>query len=148
MTSGLDMTRETLIGLLCAAAGLDRLPAQHWPLDAAMQYLERDIAENSAVWRTLARWPRVRTDPSFRYGELPALMRKLACLGLLTPEGTGWEAAFRLKPSWAAENRALLFRLTADERQSLRRAGQRLVAMTTMASKRPAAAVVSSDGTI
>jgi hypothetical protein len=148
MPDGLDLTRETLVGLLCAAAGLDRLPAQHWPVDAALQYLERHVVKDSAVARTLARWPRPHTDPSFQYGELPALTRKLVSLGLLAPEGTSWEASFRVEASWAAKNRALFIRLPATEQRSLRRAGQRLVALATMASKKPVAAVVSSEPAI
>jgi hypothetical protein len=142
------ITREALVGLLCAAGHLQRLPAQHWPIDAALQYLEREVPTHSAVGRTLAAWPRPGTDPSFRYGELPALARRLVCLGLLTPEGTRSEAVFRIDTSWTTENEALLNRLPMREQRPLLRAGQRLVAMATMASKKPIAAVVSSDGTI
>lgn len=148
MSNALHLTRETLVGLLCAAAGLERLPAQHWPIDGALQYLEREVPENSAVGRALARWPRPGPDPSFRYGELPALAHTLVSLGFFTPEGTNAEASFRIDPSWATDNDALLIRLPESEQRPLRRAGQRLVAMATMASKKPVAAVASSDGTI
>jgi hypothetical protein len=144
----LVLTRETLVGLLCAAGRLERLPAQQWPVDGALQYLERDVPLDSTVGRTLAKWPRLKNDPSFRYGELPVLARRLVSLGLLTPEGARSEAVFRIDASWATKNEALLTRLPGREQRPLRRAGQRLVAMATMASKKPVAAVVSSDGTI
>lgn len=147
MGKDLALTRESLVGLLCAAAELDCLPAQLWPLDGTLEYLAKSAPPEGPIQRVLMHWPTADSGPGLRFVALPQLIRKLTALHLLTPEGTGWAACYRLKDGWRAASVSLLRRLPEAERTSLNHAAQRLQAMATMASKNPAAAE-SRAGTI
>lgn len=140
------LTSEALIGLLCAETGLQWLPAQHWPIDAALEELASSLPRGSNLGVAIAQMPR-SAGPGDRFPGVRPLLRQLVDLGLLTPGGSGWGAGFLVDEDWLRANESLLASLPLGERAALERVGQRLCAMATMASKKPVASRLIRSGT-
>jgi hypothetical protein len=140
------LTSESVIALLCAAADMHWLPAQHWPIDAALEELADAVPDDSEVGRALAQMPR-SVGPGDRFPRVRSLMRELVSLGLLIPGGTGWGAGFSVSEAWVTASESLLASLSKKEQDILEHVGQRLCAMVTMASKKPVASGLTGSGT-
>jgi hypothetical protein len=140
------LTSEAVVGVLCAAAGLSRLPARHWPLDAALEELAERVDARGDIGLALARMPRT-SGAGDRFPRIRPLLRQLVTLGLLVPYGSGSDAGFVIEGTWAEANAALLASLAESDRRALGEVAQRLCAMVTMASKNPVANGLAGSGT-
>jgi len=143
-----SLTPEALVGLVLAAGPAPLLPAQLWPLQAALEQLEADAPGEGAVARVLARMPKSASGPAPGFSSVRPVVHALARRGLLTAVGCGWEAGYRIDPGWVEHSGLLLQRLSDDEARAVRKAAQRFVAMATMASKKPAASRPVMSATI
>jgi hypothetical protein len=130
---------ESLVALLALRAGLSHLPAATWPLEGALEMLRGRADESGVLCAALEQLPQRPLGPEERVAGVGQLVRELVATGRLMPEGTGWDARFRLSRAWLESHRELYVLLSADDRAALDRAGQQLVAMTTMLSKNAAA---------
>jgi hypothetical protein len=142
------LTPEALIGALLAAGNASFLPAQLWPLQASFEEMADDAETNGPVGRALLRMPKGMPGPDLPYPMLRHVMHNLVRSGRLTPVGRGWEAGYKASARWIRESEGLLAALDADDVAVLRSTAQRLVAMATMASKKPRASRPVSSVTI
>jgi hypothetical protein len=129
----LELTAPTLIGLLCAEARVERLPAQLWPLQIALEHIAV-THEDSAVKRACARWPRA-SGGSAAHFQVKKIMRELARGGFFSPEGRGWDAGYAPDSRWLRKHAMMWASLSGIDRLVLRQAAQRLRATLTTWSK-------------
>ena len=131
-------TRANFVGLLLAESELELLPAEPWPLEAAIEKLAAgpgggELAVAAKGW--LAPRPTARG----RVDGVRLWVRDAAEAGLLAPEGQGWAAGYRPSIRWLAASAAIRDRLAEPELAALREGAQCLVAMASMLSKNAAA---------
>jgi hypothetical protein len=132
------LTRTTLVGLLLAESKLPRLPAESWPLEAAIEALASDPRAGSLT-KAAGRWLAPSPSARGRIDGVGRWARERCEDGLLRPEGEGWSAGYRPEGEWLASAAALREELGEDERLALAAAAQCLVAMASMLSKNAAA---------
>ena len=145
----IELTPRSLIGLLCAFAGVKRLPVQGWALEVGLDVLGRHAsADESAVGRALSRWPRGAGGVVPRYLGLQKLLQELVRSGHLQPEGRGWDAGYAPAEGWIAAHTGLVTALSRTERGALTKAAQALNAALTTWSKNAVASEPVGVGTI
>lgn len=144
----LEIANPTLIGLIVAAGEVEFIPAVPWALEMALEELIRAAPSGSAIDRAVERWRLASGDTNRGFAGIGVALRGLAAAGYLVPEGRGWEAGYRVDPTWRIEFRTTLEALSGEEVNVLMRAAQRLVASRTILSKNCDASVVSSSETI
>ncbi len=132
-------TKSTLLGLLVAEAGLERIPAQPWTLEAAIEKLARSTKPESGLGGAARSWLLEQAGPGGRVGGVEAWLADAAQAGLLRPEGEGWQAGYSPRADWIRQSAALGSSLSGEEREGLAAGAQCLVAMSTMLWKKPAA---------
>jgi hypothetical protein len=144
-----ELTAQSLVGLLCAAARVDRLPARGWALESALDALDRIQArETAAIKRVVARWPRGLGGVVPRFQGADEIIRELARAGHLSPAGEGWGAGWVPNPGWVASHERLALALSTADRMLLRRAAQGLnAALVTWSKKAVASGPVGSATT-
>ncbi len=145
----IELTPQSIIGLLCAFARVDRLPARGWALEAGLEIVDRhDGDEQLALKRAVSRLPRGPGGVLPRFGALDKLLQDLAQAGHLTRAGRGWDAGFVPDKVWIAAHEALAVSLSARERALLRKAAQALKATLTTWSKNAVASGPAGAGTM
>jgi hypothetical protein len=132
-------TRSTLIGLLVAEAKLPLIPAEPWPLEAAIETLLEAAPEKGELGRAALGWLRSQPSPSGRIKGVRSWIHEATESGILVAEGRGWQAGYRPTPRWLTETAALRGDLDLADAQALEAAAQCLVAMSTMLWKKAAA---------
>jgi len=132
-------TRSTLIGLLVAEAKLPLIPAEPWPLEAAIETLLEAAPGEGALGRAALGWLRSQPSPSGRIKGVRSWIREATAAGILVTEGRGWEAGYRPTRKWLTETAALRGGLDLADAQALEAGAQCLVAMSTMLWKKAAA---------
>ena len=145
-SAALLLAPQTLVGLLCVVGRVARLPPRCWPMEVALSHL-RDVAdETGAIGSALSRWPLwlARGGP---YAGVDRVIRDLARLRILTPEGEGWHAGYAPSRSWLDANDRLLWSMAQADRASVRRGGQALRAALNTWSKNAIASGPSGLGT-
>ena len=132
--------RQGLIGVLVAAAGLDRLPPTGWPIEATLELLVHDErirpTPGSPLSLAVDRWAQPGNAARSRFPALGLLLRALVAAGHLTPRGAGQHARLEIHPDWRESHRHILDLLSDGDRRSLLRAGQRLAALTSSSNTR------------
>jgi len=119
--------------LLTALVRAPRLPAQPWALTDAISYVALHANETSLLGP-----PTRAIRKRSRLAEQVArdATRHLVATGRLVPAGSGWYAGYEV-PAPVRDSAARLFdSLPADDQRVLEDAAQRLVAMTTIWSKK------------
>lgn len=132
-------TRSTLIALLVAEAKLPLIPAEPWPLEAAIEALLKTAPKEGELSRAAHGWLRPQPSPSGRIKGVRSWMREAAESGIIVAEGRGWQAGYRPRPRWLTGTVALRRGLDLAEAQALSVGAQALVAMSTMLWKKAAA---------
>jgi hypothetical protein len=148
MTARTAITPEALVGALVGSADIEFLSAQLWPLDLAFAALADSAPAESSLHGALDRMPQATVRNGLRFTSLRAIIHALVRRGLLDPGGNGWNAGYVVAPELREQGLKLTASLTPVERRALRKAGQALVAATSMASKNPAASLPSGSSTI
>lgn len=143
-----SLTPEALVGAIVGAVDADFLSAQLWPLDLALAALADAAPENGAVQRAIERMPQATIRNGLRFTGLRPTIHALVRRQLLRPGGEGWAAGYAVSPALRREGQTLAGSFTPSERRALRKAGQALLAATSMASKNPAASLPSGSATI
>lgn len=115
------------------------LPAQPWPLEAAIETLAECAPTDSRLAGAAQSWLRERPTPSGRVKGVSAWMREASEAGLLRPERGGWDAAYRPREDWLADAQRLTATISGTEARALGEAAQRLAAMSTILWKKAAA---------
>lgn len=132
-------TKAAFVGLLLWAGDLRRLPAQAWPLEAAIELLVENAPKRSDLQKAAREWSMDEPTPNGRIAGLRPWLRQGVETRLLTPEGIGWDAAYLVDEAWIEGCGRLAKALSDPEREALMSAAQRMVAMATMVSKKSAA---------
>lgn len=132
-------TRSTLIALLVAEAKLPLIPAEPWPLEAAIEALLKAAPKESGLGRAAESWLRPQPSPSGRIKGVRGWMREAAEAEIIVAEGRGWQAGYRPRPKWLTDTAALRRGLDLAEAQAVSAGAQCLVAMSTMLWKKAAA---------
>lgn len=148
MVTATRLTPDALVTALIGAAEADFLAAQLWPLDLALGDLAGRAPADGSLRFALDRMPQSTRGVGLCFTGLRETIHALVRRRLLVPGGSGWEAGYTVRPELAAQGRELARMLTPPERGALRKAGQALVAATSMASKKPAASLPSGSATI
>lgn len=143
-----SLTPEALVGVMLAACEARFLSVQPWPLEAAFEGLELEAESGGSVRRTLGRMPRTTGVPGPRFLASRKIIDSLVRRELLTPTGSGWKAGYEVSPAWIAESDQLLGELSDSDAAAVRSVAQGLVAMTTMASKKPVTSLTERSATI
>ena len=143
-----ELSPTALVGLICAYARVERLPARGWALEIALDALARHTqGSDGALSRAVARWPRSPCCSTFR--GLDKAVRELAAAGHLLPSGSGWEAGFNPATAWIDAHAELAGALAENDRAALARAVQGLqAAVRTWSKKAVAAGPVRGSSTI
>jgi hypothetical protein len=145
----IDLTPQALIGLLCALAKVERLPARGWAVEVALDWIDGvNSRPDLSVKRSVARWKRGRPGVASRYAGLEQLLIGMARQGLLAPDGRGWSAGFVPAPDWVERHVALAARLPADDLAVLAKAAQGLSASIRTWSKKAVASRPTGSETI
>ena len=132
------LSRQTLIGLIWAGSGTERIPADPWAFEAALERLDQgELSDGLAKAVDLLRPATGRADR--RFIGLSREFRRLAEAGLITPEGEGATAVLRADRQWLQDCAKTRRHLSDGDESEILNAGQRLVAMATMLSKKSAA---------
>jgi hypothetical protein len=126
----------SLVGLLWTASGIDRIPADGWPLEGAIEELASDLAMVPALAPAVRALLTSRIRADRRVTSLRSVLREAAATGAIKPQGKGAGASYRAQSDWLQRHRDLLQYLDADERAALAHSAQRLVALTTIWSKK------------
>lgn len=129
----------SLVAFLTLRAGLASVPAATWPLEGALEVLRRHAPDGDVVTAALDQLAVGPARPDVRVSGVRALLRGLVLSGKLAPTGAGWGARFELDPRWLEAHASLFELLSAPDQDALDHAAQRLHAMSTIASKKPAA---------
>lgn len=132
-------TRSTLIALLVAEAKVPLIPAEPWPLEAAIEVLIREAPKESELGRAAQGWLRAQPSPSGRIEGVRSWTREAAEAGVIVAEGRGWQAGYRPMPKWLSDTATLRRGLDLPDAQALSAGAQCLVAMSTMLWKKAAA---------
>lgn len=130
----------SVLALLCVAAGVDALPAATWPTEGAVEVLIGLLCPTSRLLAAVRRagFRESHAGDQRISGVKPALEEAMLA-GHLRPVGSGWSARYAVNGGWLDRHRALYQQLDQDDQAALHVAGQRLVAMATMVSKKFAA---------
>jgi hypothetical protein len=126
----------SLVGLLWAASGINRVPVDGWPLEGAIEKLASELAVIPALAPAIRALLTSRTRADRRVVSLRSVLREAAATGAIKPEGKGAGASYRAQSAWLQRHRDLLQHLPSDERAVLTHSAQRLVALTTIWSKK------------
>ena len=148
MISRTIITPEALVGALVGTADIEFLSAQLWPLDLALAALDDGVPAESALQVALDRMPQATVRNGLRFTSIRTIIHALVGRGLLDSGGKGWDAGYVIAPELREQGLILTASLTPVERRALQKAGQALVAATSMASKNPAASLPSGSSTI
>jgi hypothetical protein len=148
MSTRTAITPEALVGALVGAVGVEFLSAQLWPLDLALSALADGVPAETPLGQTVDRMPQATVRNGLRFTSLRSIIHALVRRGLIDPGGNGWNAGYVVAPELRAQGLVLTDSLTPVERRALRKAGQALVAATSMASKNPAASLPSGSSVI
>lgn len=135
--NSLELTRPTLLGLLCAS-GVERIPARTWPVQAALGRVQDRVSATSPVGRVIRQWPRRQTVAGEQFDGLETLLRGLAVSGVLRPSGRGTSAGYDVDESWKDRHLQVLANLSRADQRALADGAQGVVARTTRSSKKPA----------
>ena len=147
-SNGIELMPETIIGLLTALCGQQRISALSWTIDAALGDAASRAGSNTGLGRALARWPRIVGQGGRTFVGVEAILLRLLRSGDLAFEGSGLSAAFRVNENWIESYRLLSQALEPADRVALQRSAQRLVAIFTMLSKNACASVPKGSATI
>lgn len=139
----MEVTPVVLIGLICAAGGIHVLPARAWPLEAAIEELQNRSPVGGPVRRAAERWSGRRSE-GYGVAGVTVALRRLASVGRVAPEGSGWEAGWRLEPEWLSKHEALLANLDAADREAVLSVGHLAAEMSSRWSKKAEAAAPTS----
>lgn len=139
----MEVTPVALIGLICAAGGIELVPARAWPVEAAIEQLRTSAPAGRVVRRAAQRWSGTRCE-GYGVAGVAAALRQLVAAGRAVPEGTGWDAGWRLRPEWLSAHEVLLSGLDTSERAAVLAAGQLAAEMSSRWSKKAVAAVPTS----
>jgi hypothetical protein len=139
------ITPDAVLPLLLAAADSEFVPAQLWPLDAALVALDRVVPDGSPVARALRRMPQSSVSTGQRFTGLRGSIHRLVSSGALVPGGEGWDAGYAVSAELLYRGRSLLTTLTPPEHTALRRAAQTLNDSLRMLSKKSAASLPSGS---
>lgn len=142
------LTPDAVLPLLLAEGNINFLPAQLWPLDAALAVLVREAPDASPVTRAIGRMPQASRPNGQRFIGLRGSIHRLVANGMLTPGGTSWDAGYVVAPEMRARGSQMLTALSLPERAALRRAAQVLNDASRMLSKNAAASASSGSATI
>lgn len=126
----------SLVGLLWTASGISRIPVDGWPLEGAIEELAGELAVIPRLAPAIRALLTSRTRADRRVVSLRSVLREAAAAGAIKPEGKGAGASYRAQSAWLQRHRDLLQHLPADERAVLTQSAQRLVALTTIWSKK------------
>jgi hypothetical protein len=137
----------SVIGLLCASAGVRRIPAVTWPIEAAVEALESRVPARAAVRRPLEQLGRVSEGVSQAMPGVRSCVRTLVRSGNARPTGRGWMAGYEVEGAWLDEHARLLGALSREEQKAFDQAGQRLAAWLRMLSKNEAASSEPASAT-
>jgi hypothetical protein len=132
----LVLARENVIGVLLAAANLDSIPAATWPVEAALELLGVGLPAQGALVAAIGRWQMPGDAVRSRFPGLPETIRSLVGAGHLLPAGTGPQAALGISPAWRKRHAKIVTELSLEEQTLVSSVAQRLVALSTTASKR------------
>jgi hypothetical protein len=147
VSAEVELTPSTLIGLICAVARVERLPARGWALEIALDSLDRyPVAGDISVKRAVARWPRPASCAAKLHG-IDLVVRQLAAAGHLVPSGRGWFAGYVPEEGWLEAHARLASSLCDADRQLLRRAVQGLQAALSTWSKKAVASGPAGSST-
>jgi len=141
--SEVEITPAALVGLICAAGGLEVIPARAWPVEAAIEVLQQLAPADGPVRRAAERWSGRRPAAPGLPGVRPAL-RQLAAVGSLAPDGCGWRAGWRIAATWSEFHLGLLAGLQPADRAAVQSAGQLAAEMSSSWSKNEVAAAPTS----
>jgi hypothetical protein len=136
------VSREGLVAAVLAVSRSSWIPAQRWPVDAALEQLAAHADPQGPLYRVINRWPRQR-GPRRGFSGIPELVRGFVATGALTPEGADTEAGYVVSDEWTRLSRPLIVQLSERDRQAIAAAAQCLVAMSTMVSKKRVAAALA-----
>lgn len=141
--SEVQITPAALVGLICAAGGLEVIPARAWPVEAAIEVLQQRAPADGPVRRAADRWPGRRpAGPGLR--GVRASLRQLAAVGWVAPDGSGWRAGWRIATAWSEFHLGLLAGLQPADRAAVQSAGQLAAEMSSSWSKNEVAAAPTS----
>lgn len=135
----LILHKRSIIGFLALRAQLVQLPAVTWPLEVAFEILHNEAPRSGQISRLLGDLPAVQSAPDVRVPGVTALVSRLTVEGHLRPQGTGWNAALSVESTWVESHQRLFELLSPQDQRVIDDASQRLVAMTTILSKKEAA---------
>ena len=137
---GMEITEQFLLVALIQEAKIARVPVLGWPFECALAAIDEDeFSEPSAVTRCLRRWRRGRGGVSAKFLGIEGLLRDLARLGVLNPNGTGWDAGFSVADGPRSSSSAAVAQLALIDRKLIRQGAQRLRAAVRTWSKKDAA---------
>jgi hypothetical protein len=143
IASVVEITPVSLIGLICAAGAIDLVPARAWPVEAAVEELRDSAPAGGSVRRAAERWSERRSE-GYGCAGIRLVFRALVGVDGAVPEGSGWEAGWRLRQDWLATHAMLLADLDAADREAVLAAGQLASDMSSRWSKKAVAAEPTS----
>lgn len=131
----LALSKTDLVAMLVAYGGSVRVPLRCWPLEVALEKLAATTPAGSSLAVALGAWPPRKTPSGCVRPGVDGLLIALAGAGVMSAEGAGWEAGFRLSPAARKQYQEVIAALSLDDREALRSATQVLVACLTTWSK-------------
>lgn len=121
-----EATPAMIVSLL-AIESSNQLPAQTWPVQAALESLHARTSPASPLGRALGRWP---TEPSVagsRFRDIGGVLRQLMAMGFMEPQGEGSSAHYILHDDRQSDLKQFRASLSPEDRAALWAASQRLV---------------------
>ena len=128
-----DLTPEGVVGVLCFA-GPSALPVRTWPVEAALEQLSERVARDTCLGRAVGRWPRVQGPTGTQFRGVREITNSLLAAGALLPMDGG--SGLEVKETWRQAHRGTFDCLSSEEKSALKAVAQRLVARTSMLSKK------------
>jgi hypothetical protein len=135
---------DTLYSLIAAVAQVERLPAQPWAMADAMSYVARH-APGSGSLSWLAKIINKRPGAVDKLAR--EAVQQLVIAGDLVPVGHGWHAGYEVSGRAHESAMHVLESLPAHDQDVIEAAGQRLVAMATIWSKKAVASRLPRSAT-
>jgi hypothetical protein len=133
------MSARSVVGLLAAGLDGNAVPAPSWALEGALEMLRRDADPGGPIAGALLPLALGYKGPETRLPGVTPLVRGMVDAGLLTAEGSGWLASYRVDKTWVERHAMLRSGLGTRDRRALEAAAQWLVAVFTMLSKKAVA---------
>lgn len=130
---------HTLYSLVAAVAQVERLPAQPWAMADAMSY----VARHAPGGGSLSWFAKITNKRPGAADKLTRdAVRQLVTAGDLLPVGHGWHAGYEITGRAHESAMHVLESLPSHDQDVIEAAGQRLVAMATIWSKKAVASRV------